>query len=286
MPETIVVVPCFNEASRLDISRFKRFSSQISATRFVFVNDGSNDDTLAVLEALNTYNAERFRVHNLPRNSGKAEAVRQGVLQAFREAPDFVGYWDADLATPLDAIDDFYTLLQNRPNVHIIMGARVRLLGRKIERRPVRHYLGRIFATAASLTLGLPVYDTQCGAKLIRVSQETHSLFDEPFLSNWSFDVEILARFMKGREPHKEYAQNGIYEFPLVEWRDVEGSRVKPADFMRTACELGRIYYRYFLKTAQESSHNLEDQVARNLPTGSQPVPTSTNAAGDKEASS
>ena len=163
-----VVIPCYDEAARLPTARFKDFLLAQPEVAFVFVDDVSRDDTLSLLRSLERSVPERACVLALPENAGKAEAVRRWMLRALDDGADYVGYWDADLATPLGAILDFARLLDARPELELAIGARVVLLGRRIERRALRHYLGRVAATAIALTLGLRVYDTQCGAKLFR----------------------------------------------------------------------------------------------------------------------
>ena len=243
---SIVVIPCYNEVRRLPIVTFQNFVRNESAVKFIFVNDGSADETLRVLEELHDFARDRVQICNLSENVGKAEAVRQGVLLAFESAPNYVGYWDADLATPLKAIASFSELLDRKPEVEMVFGARVQMLGRSIERSPLRHYPGRIFATAASVLLGIPIYDTQCGAKLFRVSPVVQSLFQEPFLDRWLLDVELIARLiLERRGTGLVQAEEMIYEFPLDKWRDVPGSKVKPQDFVRAFAGLARIYLRY-----------------------------------------
>ncbi len=242
---SVIVVPCYNEADRLDVRAFSDFVSEAPHVRFVFVNDGSRDDTRHLLEQLCATNPRGLMLLDRPRNSGKAEAVRQGMLRALELGPDFAGYWDADLSTPLDAILAFHHHLEAHPSCEMVFGARVKLLGRNIERRPLRHYLGRVFATAASVVLRLPVYDTQCGAKLFRVTTRLPYLFATPFGSRWVFDVEILARLLGRWRSDGFDAATAIYEFPLTEWRDVAGSKVKPLDFPRAFVELVGIYWTY-----------------------------------------
>lgn len=246
MSRTIIVVPCYNEERRLDSSAFLQFVDSIDGIDFLFVNDGSRDETARVLRETCARNPARMRVMDLPKNSGKAEAVRQGVLAAFSSEPECIGYWDADLATPLDAIREFRDILGANPDIQMVFGARVRLLGRKIERRAVRHYAGRVFATAASETLNLPIYDTQCGAKLLRATPEIRSAFETPFISPWIFDVEIVARMIRGRRgTGLPPVENIIYEYPLHTWRDIRGSKVKPSDFLKAAFDILRIRRRY-----------------------------------------
>jgi dolichyl-phosphate beta-glucosyltransferase len=242
----IIVIPCYNEATRLQVSKFKAFSCATPAVRFLFVNDGSTDRTAWVLEGLHQDDPQHFAICHLAENGGKAEAVRQGLLCVFEATPAYVGYWDADLATPLDTLVDFCALLDVRPDLEMVFGARVQLLGRVIERRAVRHYLGRVFATAASLLLGLPIYDTQCGAKLFRASPTLHALVQEPFATRWLVDIEILARLIQTRRGTAlPQAEDIIYELPLPEWRDVAGSKVKAWDFAKGLCGLAKIYWHY-----------------------------------------
>jgi hypothetical protein len=164
-------------------------------------------------------------------------------VEAIGRGAEIVGFWDADLATPLSELPLFLDVLKDRPNVEMVYGARVRLLGRTISRQESRHYFGRVGATLISRTLGLAVYDTQCGAKLFRVNDTIRQLFSTPFLSRWIFDVEILARFVKARG--RDGAARAIYELPLRVWKDVQGSKLRSTDFLRALRDLWRIRSAY-----------------------------------------
>ena len=241
MSDTIVVVPCFNEAARLDRDAIRGFVSKQSRVKLLLVDDGSTDRTGELLRELAERDPERISTLSLTPNGGKAEAVRAGMLAAVEENPAYTGYWDADLATPLAAIPDFVDLLDRRRELAVVFGARVKLLGRNVERLLWRHYLGRFSATAISLVLGLPVYDTQCGAKLFRSGADLRQLLAEPFESRWIFDVELIARLKQQRAD----AATAIYEYPLEHWREVSGSKVRLGDYPRALAELFRIWRRY-----------------------------------------
>ena len=237
MARVALVVPCFNEAARLDVDAFRTFQLPGHQLEFVYVNDGSTDNTLQIIQAL------PGTVVNLEKNSGKAEAVRRGILAALDRTPDYVGFWDADLATPLSELPGMMEIAETRSAIQMVFGARVRLLGREISRQPARHYFGRVGATLISSSLGLAVYDTQCGAKLFRATQETREVFSTPFLSRWIFDVEIIARFVQrwGRDR----VSKSLYEYPVTRWHDVKGSKVKSRDFIRALRDLWKIHRAY-----------------------------------------
>ncbi len=178
-------------------------------------------------------------------NQGKSEAVRKGFLFAMSGHYDYLGYWDADLATPLETLDRFIRILDSNPTALLIMGARVKLLGRNINRRKVRHYLGRFFATWASFVLQMEVYDTQCGAKLFRNTEMVQKVFLSPFISKWIFDIEIIARLIRLLKKSGEDITNHLIEYPLEQWEDVEGSKLKPWNFLVGGVDLAKIAFKY-----------------------------------------
>jgi glycosyltransferase involved in cell wall biosynthesis len=238
-----IIVPCYNEAVRLDDAAFVSFSESNPGVVLHLVDDGSRDATADRIATLAASCPGRITATTLPHNQGKAGAVRAGLCAAIAAGARRVGYWDADLATPLGAIPQLDAVLDENPGVEIVLGSRVQLLGRRIARDPLRHYGGRVFATAASLVLRMPVYDTQCGAKIFRVTPLLEAALREPFETGWTFDVELLARLADLRiEGGLSPLEDVVWEFPLDRWVDVDGSAVRAVDFPIALGHLLRIW--------------------------------------------
>lgn len=241
--KTAIVVPCYNEALRLQSREFGKLASENLNLHFIFVNDGSTDETERRLLDLSHSNPVQIHFISLERNCGKAEAVRRGFLKAFGMDCVYIGFWDADLATPLRMISRFCELLES-PGTAIAIGARVRLLGRRIKRRGMRHFMGRLFANCASVVLKVAIYDTQCGAKIFKDSDELRIVFGSPFWVKWIFDVEIIARFILTRKfMDLPPIEESCVEYPLEEWADVSGSKLRSIDFVIASLELLKILF-------------------------------------------
>ncbi|MFO0723103.1 MAG: glycosyltransferase [Myxococcota bacterium] len=236
-----VVVPCFNEASRLRRDGFDALLLRPGLDLW-FVDDGSDDDTLAVLESIAKSLGDRARVLRREANSGKGEAVRIGMRAALGAGAQVVGYYDADLATPPSEMLRLIELLEN-PALEVALAARVALLGTQIRRHAYRHYIGRVFATAASQILSLPVYDTQCGAKAFKRTPSLEAALEAPFSGRWAFDVELIGRLLAGATDAPGVPVDAIVEMPLRAWTDIAGSTLGPAQFPGVGVELLRIFW-------------------------------------------
>lgn len=243
MIHSVIVIPCFNEAARLDAAALASLLAA-EGVELLLVDDGSTDDTRARLSEIAARAPGRIDVLALDDNWGKAEAVRRGMEQALLDGALRVGFLDADLSTPPAEMLRILQVLEERPDVDVVLGSRVRLLGRHIERRALRHYLGRAFATAASLSLGLPVYDTQCGAKAFRRTPALLTALRARFSSRWVFDVELLRRLLDGDGQVPGLSPAAFVELPLKEWRDVDGTNLGPVAMARAAVDLALLSVR------------------------------------------
>jgi glycosyltransferase involved in cell wall biosynthesis len=242
MREVSLVMPCYNEEKRLPQSLILDYLSSHPHVAILLVNDGSVDKTGALIDHLSAENPSQIRTLHLEKNCGKAEAVRRGMLALYEQAPGpWFGFWDADLAMPMGDVD---RLLNNADtdDVKMAMCSRLKCLGAFVERPLWRHLASRVMAALIAMTLRLPVYDTQCGGKLIRRDIVPY-VFGRPFLSRWLFDVEILARMLQ-RDPN--IAQNrSVIEVPVSSCLNVPGSKIKKRHFVGALVDIVRIYRAY-----------------------------------------
>jgi len=241
MSKTCIVVTCYNEEKRLNFLEFDKFVLNNENVDFLFCNDGSRDKTKELLDIYKSKFPNRILVYNMPNNSGKAEAVRCGILNAGQSNNySYLGYWDADLATPLSEITHLtQQLIFNSKD--FVMASRLKRLGATVERKASRHILGRIFSTFSSIILKLPVYDTQCGAKIFKA--ELLPLFEKKFLTSWIFDVELLARYRNTYGLGTVF--KNVLEVPVNSWQEKTGSKLKLKDIIKIPLELLLINKKY-----------------------------------------
>ncbi len=238
----MIIIPCYNESNRMPVDEYSAYlgSEGSKHFEFLFVDDGSTDSTLDLLKNLSE-NFTHCSCLHLEKNVGKAEAIRSAVIDSRSTNCEYIGYFDADLATPLSELQRLRSVAMEYNNAQLIIGSRIKILGMTdIKRKLRRHYIGRIFATIVSNMLKLPIYDTQCGAKLIK-TEKAIKIFKDSFISRWLFDVELIFRLKK----LTSQPENEIVEMPLKRWEDKAVSKIKATYFFIAPLDLLRIYLRY-----------------------------------------
>lgn len=237
-----VVIPCYNEENRLSSALFKDFIDKNVGYHLCFVNDGSTDNTLAVLEKLRKGNEENISIVNCTKNGGKAEAVRQGIQYLTRHSSvDYIGFLDADLSTDFRDFDDLVQTIGNS-EFKIVSGSRISRMGANIAKESARKIISTTINLIIQTILGMPFKDTQCGAKIMDRDIAT-LMFEKKFITKWLFDVEIFMRMRKyyGKEVVKKY----ICEQPLKRWVHVDDSKLSMKDSMKIVGQLGQIALHY-----------------------------------------
>src|SRR5690606_9006245 len=146
----VIVLPFYNEAERFDTAAFREFAADPKGVRLCLVDDGSTDATPELLRELAEAAPNVIEALSLDRNAGKAAAVTRGITHALAaHHPEWVGYWDGDLATPLNEIEALLARVEEAPHIEFRCGSRWLHMGADIQRHLHRHYTGRVFATFA-----------------------------------------------------------------------------------------------------------------------------------------
>ena len=237
----VVVVPCYNEAKRLNMRAIQDFGRRAESIELLFVNDGSRDETLELVEHLHSCNPHRFSFVHLAKNVGKAEAVRQGVLTAIRSGR---GLRRVLGCRPGDAACGYRIVLpsarQQAPN-----RSRDRLanwpLGPQDRSSPATAIAGPRVRPDRLAGVGRANSRHAVRRQAVRATPRLEHYFAQPFRTRWIFDVEIFAR-MRLAHRTRQLPSLGeiIYEFPLDAVARRGGVELEEGDFVPSRGRDGR----------------------------------------------
>lgn len=219
-----LVIPSFRDALRLG-QELPQLARALSAcTRPVeiqVVDDGSGateaEATSSVVEKCRAQFSNIRPLLRLPRNLGKGGAIYAGWAEA-DSGFDWLGFVDADGATPANEVVRLLDRLAAEEDCWDgMLACRIQMLGRKVNRHEIRHFMGRFYATLANALTGLPVHDSQCGCKFFR--RRAYEAI-RPYLGEFrfGFDMEMLW--------HLGHHGARLVEVP-IDWTDIPGSKVR-----------------------------------------------------------
>jgi CheY-like chemotaxis protein len=237
-----VVIPCYNEETRLLGDDFRNFVHKNLGYHLCFVNDGSKDRTLEVLQELRKGKEDYISIYDCEKNGGKAEAVRLGMLHLAKQTQfDYIGFLDADLSTNFEDFEDLVQTISNS-NYKIVSGSRINRMGADIAKESARAIISKSINFIIRKTLGMDFKDTQCGAKIMS-KEIIEKTFQNKFLTKWLFDVEIFMRMKKiyGDEETKKL----VCEKPLNRWVHMDGSKLSFKDSFKIIFQIGQIAIHY-----------------------------------------
>jgi dolichyl-phosphate beta-glucosyltransferase len=208
-----IVIPAYNEAKKVKntLSRLDRFFSQRNyEMEYLFVEDGSKDETLDVLKALEKDRSD-VKVFTNGKNMGKGYSIKKGMLET---TGDYILFMDADMSTPLRAFLNFEKFLGNHD---IVIGSRwSRESNVRIPQPWYRALLGNIFYAIIGAFFLKGIADTNCGFKCYK-KHIAKDIFSKQLLTGWGFDVELL--YIAQKRGYR------IKEVPVV-WAHSRGSKV------------------------------------------------------------
>ena len=232
-PRLTIVVPAYNEAERIGPALDELFgwlrrggparssgrsSDEIGEWDVLVVDDGSEDDTVDLVEARPEAQpgpdgaSPQLRVLRR-RHAGKGATVTAGMLAA---DGDLVIFTDADMATPPDQIPLLTAALAT---ADVALGSRIQPDGsdRRASQPTYRRVLGKMYRAIAGAWVTGDVPDTQCGFKGFRRAA-AQDIFGRLKTDGIVFDAEII--YLMRRLAWS-------YTIVPVMWDDIHGSRMR-----------------------------------------------------------
>ena len=228
-----IIYPIFNEEKRLrktflDIIKFEK-SNKYLKKEYIFVNDGSLDQTLSVIknEFRNNKNI-KIKLVSYNKNMGKGYALKRGVQIAKN---DWVLTTDADCSVSNFQLIKWIQKKYLDQNNLIYFGSRNHPLS-IVKKKTLRKIVGIIFKFVIRFFFSIKISDTQCGFKLYKLNA-ARKIFKKISTNDYMHDVEICIIAKK--------LNIEIKDLPL-KWTHVDQSKINfIQDFFNVAFSLIKI---------------------------------------------
>lgn len=175
----IVVIPTYNNAGTIArvIADVQQYADDI-----LVVNDGSTDDTRAILERV-----EGIRIHSYDENRGKGHALKCGLKLAYEWGFRYAITIDSDGQHYADDIPRFIERIEEVPD-SLLIGAR----NLAADNMPSKNTFANRFSNFwYRVETGERLEDTQSGFRLYPLRKLQHIRF---ITSRYEFEVEIIVR--------------------------------------------------------------------------------------------
>jgi dolichyl-phosphate beta-glucosyltransferase len=236
-PFLSIIIPAYNEERRIGktLSELRDYlKKELYPFEVIVVSDGSTDKTVSVIDTF-TGTLPGLRVIALPKNAGKGNAVKEGMLVAKGQLRLFT---DADSATPISEVAILLESVKRegeQGGSDIVIGS-LGVSGAMMERTQsrLRMLCGRLSNRLVQWIVLPGIYDTQRGFKLF-TKEAAEALFPLMTIRRWGFDIEILALARR--------LGFSIREVP-IRWRHVPESKVTPLSYLQVLGELLLIRFR------------------------------------------
>jgi dolichyl-phosphate beta-glucosyltransferase len=210
-----VVIPALNDERRIGTTVetvAQYLARQTYSSALVIVDNGSVDRTPDIVAEIASDSRVAIHLTNCARR-GRGAAIRQGI---YTSRARWVGFCDADLATPIETLDRVWRLLER--GVEVVIGSR-RFDDAQLVRdqRHARQLGGAVFRAVADRLLP-GVSDTQCGFKFFQ-GRAAHELIKRCTVDGFAFDLELLVQ--------ARAVGLAIVEVPVA-WCDPDGLTLRP----------------------------------------------------------
>lgn len=188
MNKISVILPIYNESTCIDTTfdSVLEYSKLHSDYHFIFVNDGSNDNTLTILESkIAATKSNQITLISYKQNQGKGYAIKKGIESSYGE---YICFIDSDLAYSLNHLE---FLVDKLELFDIVIGCR-NLIPENLKRvKTLRFFAGKIFNMMSRGILSLSFTDMQAGLKGFK-KDVAKTLFEKQTIKRFCFDVELL----------------------------------------------------------------------------------------------